>query len=744
MNWNKKELDGDLVNNLAEKYGRDKLIASILARRGLIEPAALFYFLENDKRHLRNPFELAGMEDAVEKILDTKEDGGKILVFGDRDTDGITGTALLVRYLRSIGADVTWRVPVGEEPYGLSLQAVEDFAGDYGSLIITVDCGITCQKEIARANELRLQVIITDHHEPRGALPDALTIINPKLRNDDGGYLYPFQGLAGCAIAYKLTQALDFAQKSSLWGQRVCLLNCRPGNDDTWHIELLKLRNLVETSALTETFVVDGADAKSSADGKPSVEGKSSVSIAQTRLPGFLEGQHIYAWDAPLQKKALERIFGRGIDWSLIDLAPEAAKLLPYTAGKSLLRLREMSRLGRYRREPLSELEVFAGIFRAVFQAGEHFFEDEDTAPAQLAAIGSIADMMNMEDENRILVRNGLSALNKKAASGLSDLIFKLNISGGDVNSYDVAWKLAPAINSAGRMGNAAYAVELLLEDDRARREELAAQVIRMNDERKLLTDKAIDIALPKAEKSLKEFYGNLVFAADEKIPRGVTGLAAGRLANIFNVPALVVSLVDGGATGSIRSSRGYNVQNLLNKIAEFCIDCGGHEFAAGFLLDAKNWDAFVKRLKDAAYTMEFAPSSDSVQAGEDGATSEETLNIDAELPLSYLTPSLFTLIDTLEPYGKGWSEPLFLARRLKILDLTLQGRPEAKHVKLTLDAGRCKWPAMYWSAADKVNVEWTKGDTVDAVFKVTRDKFGGKVTPTLIISDLKLSASGV
>jgi single-stranded-DNA-specific exonuclease len=179
MKWEKKEISGEQVKEISAKYGCDLLTASILARRGLCTGDSIRYFLEDDLLSLRNPFALDGMEDAVERILAAKEEGEKVLVFGDGDVDGITGTALLAGFLESIGMDVTWRIPTGDESYGLSVEAVEEFAANDGTLIITVDCGISRFSEIKRAGELSIDVIVTDHHEPQDELPEALVIINP-------------------------------------------------------------------------------------------------------------------------------------------------------------------------------------------------------------------------------------------------------------------------------------------------------------------------------------------------------------------------------------------------------------------------------------------------------------------------------------------------------------------------------------------------------------------------------------
>ena len=178
MKWDKKDISPEKVKEISSKYGCDLLTASILARRGIYTGDATRFFLEDDILSLRNPFALDGMEDAVERILAAKEEGEKVLVFGDSDVDGITGTALLAGYLESIGMDVSWRIPTGDDAYGLSLEAVEDFAAKDGTLIITVDCGISRFSEIKRAGELSIDVIVTDHHEPQEELPEALVIIN--------------------------------------------------------------------------------------------------------------------------------------------------------------------------------------------------------------------------------------------------------------------------------------------------------------------------------------------------------------------------------------------------------------------------------------------------------------------------------------------------------------------------------------------------------------------------------------
>ena len=225
--WNKKNIAKELVMSLHTKYGTDLLTSSILARRDIITGSEVQYFLEQDKRFLHCPFLFDTMEDACDRILDAKEEGEKVLIFGDRDVDGITSTTLLYQYLKSIGIDVQYKIPSGDDDFGLSIDAIDNFAANYGTLIITVDNGICCKKEVDHAADLGIDVIVVDHHEPNDEnYPELAIVIDPKV--EDCGY--PFPHISGCAVVYKLITALCFAL-NPLYKQEICLLNVHPIND---------------------------------------------------------------------------------------------------------------------------------------------------------------------------------------------------------------------------------------------------------------------------------------------------------------------------------------------------------------------------------------------------------------------------------------------------------------------------------------------------------------------------------
>jgi len=707
MKWDKKEISGEKVKEISAKYGCDLLTASILLRRGLNTGDSIRYFLEDDITSLRNPFAMDGMEDAVERILAAKEEGEKVMVFGDGDVDGITGTALLAEYLKNIGIDVSWCIPTGDESYGLSLEAVENFAAKDGTLIITVDCGITRFSEIKKANELSIDVIVTDHHEPQDELPEALVIINPKIKKST----YPFRDLSGCGVAFKLVCALRFAQKSELYNQQICLLNTRPVND-AWVIEIAKMRNLLVIDTLTETIV-------------PGI-----VSINETRLPAFLEGQHIFCWDVSLHKQSLFKLFGKGVEIGMMDIMPLIGNEIPQTAGLSLLRIKELSKIAKYSDKELSELDVFINLFTSYTQLKENKTSENEgeSADIQLAALGTIADIMPLLDENRIIVRRGLESLKKNPRPGLLQLLQKLDLCGRHFDTKDISWKLCPVINAARRMGSAETAAALFFEKDLQKREYLAGELTALNEKRKELEEETWTAIESMVYKNFNENEQKLAFVFSDKINKGITGLMAQRASRFFNVPSLAVSIGEEICTGSIRSARGYNVCVLLEQLGDLFIDFGGHKAAGGFSMFINNLDAFLERIKRLSAAIEF-----------DEEPGEEIIQIDAELPQDYLTPDILKLVEKFEPYGKENEQLVFMTKSLTVKEINFIGKPEAKHIKMTLDAGKYKWPAIYWQSAERVlNKEFALNDKVDVTFNLSRDYYKGNETPQIMVMDLK------
>lgn len=705
MRWRKREAGASTIKELAARYGVDALSASILARRGVTSPGDVLYFLEEDPRYLHNPFLFEGMEDAVDRILLARDEGEKVLVFGDRDADGVTSTVIAVEGLRELGIETGWRVPSTNEPYGLSMAAVDDFAKEGGSLIITVDCGISNHAEVLHAAELGIDVIILDHHllkadEP----PEAVAVVDPKL--EDSGY--PFRDLAGCGVAYKLVSALKLA-RTGIYKQQVALLNVRPVND-AYLIEAVRLSNLVETGRIRETIV------------------PGMVDLSRTRLVPFLQDRQIFVWDGETQKKLLAKALGKGAEVQCYDVAPDVAELIPSAKDASLLRLKELSKMGRYREDGFEEIDVFESIFVSFALKKASWFGDDDLSLLELAALGTIADLMPLRNENRILVKRGLAALNQRPRAGVAELLEKLGLSGKLIGATDAAWQITPVINAAGRMGSAKSAVELFLGEDGASRAASAESLIAMNQDRRRLGAESWETVYPLARESLPLYGDKLVIVGHEGVHRGITGVIASKVTNVFSVPAVVAAfLEDGTVVGSVRSARGFDVSSFLEASAELFIDYGGHDAAAGFSLRSADWPEFLRRA--AAYSEAVELSSD-----------EEVVEIDAELPHDYLKADLPRFVARFEPFGEDNGPLVFLARNVPIAAADIVGKREANHLKLLLDFGQAKWPALWWSAAERLERDFSVRDRIDLVFKVTVNRYAGQEQPQLEIIDARRS----
>jgi single-stranded-DNA-specific exonuclease len=206
MSWRMRDEDPSLARSLSGSLGIPLLLARILVARGICDHASAHSFLYPDLRYLHDPSLMSGMDRGSCRIAEAISQKERIMVHGDYDADGLTSTALMVRYLRSAGADVIHHVPSRlEDGYGLSLKAVERAAKERSTLILTVDCGIQAVDQVVSASEKGIDVVISDHHEQGKVLPHAYAIIDPKQE----GCPYPFKELAGVGVAYKLTCKLS-------------------------------------------------------------------------------------------------------------------------------------------------------------------------------------------------------------------------------------------------------------------------------------------------------------------------------------------------------------------------------------------------------------------------------------------------------------------------------------------------------------------------------------------------------
>ncbi|HVO37887.1 MAG TPA: single-stranded-DNA-specific exonuclease RecJ [Spirochaetia bacterium] len=699
MTWNKSPLDSAAVKEMARRYGLDLLPAAILSRRGITSPEALLYFVESDLGFLHNPFLMPAMADAVERINAAIESGEKILIFGDRDVDGITATVLLFEALAGLGAEVQWMLPEGEDSYGLSPRAIDKAQADGVGLLVTVDCGVSNIQEIALAADKGIDTVVVDHHNPPPDLPPAVAVVNPKLPG------YPFRDLCGCAVASKLEWALRFS-RSPFFGISMCLFNARPMNEAI-RLEAIRMTNLVETSRMQENII------------------PGLIPFEKSRFADFASRDEVLVLDAPTQVRLLQKAFGPDVSVSLSDLAPLLSQFLPGRAGRSLLGIQQESRAARYSSGTLSEIDTLAESFRALVLAREEARLAPWRERLDLVTLGTLADLMPLADENRILVRCGIAALRAPERGGLRQLFKRKDLLGKRVGTTEIAWQIAPLLNSAGRMGEPGAATKLLLSAAADGEEPLVDQLFALDSQRRAMGEATWSLVLGPAKDSLERSGGRCVLVHDARIQRGITGIMASRLQGFFKAPAIVIAEGEQTAVGSIRCNRENMIAEFFSRHAGDFLTYGGHDFAAGFSLESSRLSSFLDSFFSRIGEIELP------------AQGEEAIAIDAEIPIAHLTPDIVRTVDLFEPYGEGNKPLSFLTRGVKIVSCELIGRKELSHLKLLFEAGRTRWPAVFWNAAAKFPGEFTIGDTVDIVYRVGRNTYGGSENLQLTVLDL-------
>ncbi|WHX48046.1 single-stranded-DNA-specific exonuclease RecJ [Paenibacillus woosongensis] len=218
--WVGLHSDAEAASLLAEQAGIPKIVASLLLSRGIQDAQEARHFLQGTMEDLHDPYLLSGMQEAVARIRRAVEQDEQILIYGDYDADGVSSTALMVCLMRHLNARFEYYIPHrSKEGYGLHISALEPFVERGFTLVITVDTGISAVEQIAYANAAGMDVIVTDHHEPPEVLPEAYALVNPKLPYCK----YPFKGLAGVGVAYKLATALLADETPAAWTELVTL-----------------------------------------------------------------------------------------------------------------------------------------------------------------------------------------------------------------------------------------------------------------------------------------------------------------------------------------------------------------------------------------------------------------------------------------------------------------------------------------------------------------------------------------
>ena len=342
-----------------------------------------------------------------------------------------------------------------------------------------------------------------------------------------------------------------------------------------------------------------------------------------------------------------------------------------------------------------------------------------------LAAIGTIADVMRMEGENRTIVSCGLAALNHTDFVGIHALLKEAGLLGKPITSIQIGFVLSPRINAAGRMGAADLAADLLQETDPVKAEELAKQLCDLNRERQAVEQSICADAIAQIERLRPEERNALVLSSEEW-HQGVVGIVASRLSEKYAAPSFMIHLKDGSGKGSCRSYGGFNLFSALESCSDLLDGFGGHELAAGFTIPEENIDTFRQRMNR------------FVKAASGGERAVSCLEVDAAIS----NPADMTLeqvdhLAQLEPYGSGNPRRVFALLGATVDSVQAVG--QGKHLKLRLSKGPSRVDAIFFSMPEAA-AQLEPGCRVDAAFYLQANTFRGTTTLQLQLVDLRPS----
>lgn len=659
------------------------VIASILSKRNITTARDAYHFLNPRLSGLHSPNLMHGMEAAVARIRRAVDGGETVALFSDSDLDGLTSLTTMVTLFSRIspGLPLLTRYPRNGEQYGLTSAVIGEFSEKGATLLITLDCGTRDIDEIAFAADSGMDTIVCDHHEPDERLPGAI-IVNPRLRE----CRYPFKDLAGVGVAFKLCHAV--------------LLSYLPGYSRQYFI-LTGKEGAYQYAVVENGTVITRGDARTIDD------------IAS--LASGVEAVLLHEFTGPV-----DRIRDHCPGRTVFNMAREVETVmkglgLPFNEGT-------VSDFFALHRNPVNgKVDDAVRIFLDLQYRKSPKVRDFNHSIMGLVALGSIADIVPLTGENRILVHFGLESLKSTDHEGLSLLIDNRR-----VNSRTIGWHVAPVLNAPGRMGKTDYTAEFLINRNGGGVRDLLEEITRLNEQRKSIVAEHFSSFMKNLEDGLVDMKAPLVFA-ELDVPEGVAGLIANRIADEVNKPVVVVSRQGEGAflKGSGRVKGNFDFFARVEPLAGMFEKLGGHAHAFGFTVREDRLGEVRKKLEEAL-------SSCTIEAN--------TFEIDGELSIGQITSEFITELSRLEPYGNQNEEPVFLTRNAAVKGFSRLG--SGKNHGKYLFRGNYQLEALGWGLADDME-RCAAGGYVDLIYRLEISTYNGRNNPRMIVSDVSPSLQG-
>lgn len=339
----------------------------------------------------------------------------------------------------------------------------------------------------------------------------------------------------------------------------------------------------------------------------------------------------------------------------------------------------------------------------------------------ELAAIATVGDVMDLQGENRIIVKEGLKKLSSTSFEGLKALICVNNLEGAEITAYHVGFVIGPCINASGRLDTAARSLELLLADNMEDAMKLADDLYDLNQSRKAMTEQGKGQAIQSIEENnLGKDRVLVVYLPD--CHESLAGIIAGRIREAYNKPVFVLTKGADGVKGSGRSIEAYSMYEELVKCSDLLTQFGGHPMAAGLSMEEKNIELFRRRLNDNCTLTE----QDLIPK----------IMIDVPMPISYLSKKLTEQLKVLEPFGKGNSKPLFAQKNLRAVGIRVLGRNRNVAKMLLIDENGIKMDAVYFGEAQEF-VDFVQAhDTISVTYYPEINVFQGRENLQVVIKN--------
>ncbi|HOO72709.1 MAG TPA: single-stranded-DNA-specific exonuclease RecJ [Spirochaetota bacterium] len=670
--WVITDIDQSVVAGNAETADINIPLAELLFRRGIRTPSTITSFLNPRLSSMHSPFLMKNMDRAVQRLRIAIDSNEKIGIFADSDLDGMTSLTVLYSMLNKMGVAVYYRFIKNNETYGMTEEIINEFAEQGITLLITVDSGIRDVNEIALARSSGIDVIVTDHHEPDVILPDAI-ILNPKQKD----CLYPFKELAGVGVTFKLCHAFLYSYLPG-YDMHFVLIHYKQKN---FNIKIIKNGIMIDEVAL----------------------------LVPEQIPPFLSE---YAENSLFLYHCSE------------DETGDVEKLLSGYPLKKFSEFFAATVSANNHSNITTDAAALMGSINGMYAV---FSDIHLTSSTKLfsflytslgfISIGTIADVVPLTDENRVLVKHGIASLNRTAHPGLTVLINARNIT-----SKTIAWEIAPLLNTPGRFGLTELTEQFFLPTGNSKIEKIIQQIKDLNEKRKTMVNDIFKNELAQVENG-NESYNNFIFTKSD-IPDGIAGLIALRLSENKKKPSIVVSTQSetGVYKGSGRCSGDFDFFSVVEPLSGYFERIGGHAQAFGFTINYHNINDAMKRIDEALVEHDMH---------------EQELAIDFEIHISSIKQELINQLALLEPFGKANEEPLILSKNVRLSQFSRFGL-ENNHGRAAVEENP-DISLVGWRIADGMEEIFISNRSIDVVYSLEAREFNNKKYIQLIIIDYRL-----